>query len=156
HKFEPLQQKDPALVASLEQMVQRAGQKIPPERMFWMGAGEKTTSLNAYVAGMGASKRIVVWDNTIDDMTTPEIVYVVGHETGHYVLRHIQKGMLFFGGLLLIAFYLGFRAVDWVLARYGSGWKIRGLQDWASLPVLFLLLSIFSFVVTPIGSAFSR
>ena len=54
HKFEPLQQKDPALVASLEQMVQRAGQNIPPERMFWMGAGEKTTSLNAYVTGLGS------------------------------------------------------------------------------------------------------
>src|SRR5262249_12134131 len=118
--------------------------------------GEKTTDLNAYVAGMGSSKRIVVWDNTIAAMTTPEIVYVAGHETGHYVLKHIQKGMLFFAALLLIAFYLGYRTVGWVLARYGSGWDIRNLQDWASLPVLFLLLSIFSFIVTPIGSAFSR
>jgi Zn-dependent protease with chaperone function len=154
-----------ALVASLEQMVQRAGQDIPPERMFWMGAGEKTTSLNAYVTGLGASKRIVVWDNTIADMTTPEIVYVAGHEMGHYVLKHIPKGMLFFATLLLIAFYLGYRMVGWVLVRFGAGWGIRGLDDpashrglddWASLPVLLLLLSIFSFVVTPIGSAFSR
>ena len=60
HKFEPLQQKNPALTASLEQMVQRAGENIPPQRMFWMGAGEKTTALNAYVTGFGASKRIVV------------------------------------------------------------------------------------------------
>ena len=156
HKFEPLQQKDPALVASLEQMVQRAGQNIPPERMFWMGAGEKTTSLNAYVTGLGASKRIVVWDNTIADMTTPEIVYVAGHEMGHYVLKHIPKGMLFFAVLLLAAFYLGYRTVGWVLARFGTGWGIRGLEDWASLPVLLLLLSIFSLAVTPIGSAFSR
>jgi Zn-dependent protease with chaperone function len=156
HKFEPLQQKNPALVASLEQMVQRAGQDIPPERMFWMGAGEKTTSLNAYVTGLGASKRIVVWDNTIADMTTPEIVYVAGHEMGHYVLKHIPKGMLFFAMLLLIAFYLGYRTVGWVLSRFEARWEIRGLDDWASLPVLLLLLSIFSFVVTPIGSAFSR
>ena len=156
HKFEPLQQKDPALVASLEQMVQRTGQNIPPERMFWMGAGEKTTSLNAYVTGIGASKRIVVWDNTIADMTTPEIVYVAGHEMGHYVLKHIPKGMLFFAVLLLVAFYLGSRTVGWVLARFGPAWGIRDLEDWASLPVLLLLLSIFSFIVTPIGSAFSR
>ena len=122
HKFEPLQQKNPALVASLEQMVQRAGQDIPPERMFWMGAGEKTTSLNAYVTGLGASKRIVVWDNTIADMTTPEIVYVAGHEMGHYVLKHVTKGMLFFAVLLLIAFYLGYRTVGWVLVRFGAGW----------------------------------
>src|ERR1700722_17936013 len=91
HKFESLQQKDPALTASLEQMVQRAGQDIPPERMFWMGAGEKTTELNAYVTGIGASKRIVVWDNTIAKMTTPQIVFVAGHEMGHYVLNHIWK-----------------------------------------------------------------
>jgi Zn-dependent protease with chaperone function len=156
HKFEPLQQKDPALVASLEQMLQRAGVNIPPERMFWMGAGEKTTSLNAYVAGIGASKRIVVWDNTIAAMNTPEIVYVAGHETGHYVLKHIPKGLTFFAVLLLVAFYLGYRTVGWMLARFGSGWEIRQLDDWASLPVLLLLLSIFSFVVTPIGAAFSR
>src|SRR6202167_158516 len=47
HKFEPLEQKDPALTASLETMEQRAGVAIPPRRMFWMGAGEKTTELNA-------------------------------------------------------------------------------------------------------------
>jgi STE24 endopeptidase len=156
HKFDALQKKDPALVSSLEQMVQRAGQNIPPERMFWMGAGEKTTSLNAYVTGLGASKRIVVWDNTIADMTTPEIVYVAGHEMGHYVLKHIPKGMFFFAALLLIAFYLGYRTVGSVLLRFGARWEIRGLEDWASLPVLLLLLSIFSLVVTPIGSAFSR
>jgi STE24 endopeptidase len=156
HKFEPLQQKDPPLVASLEQMVQRAGQNIPPERMFWMGAGEKTTSLNAYVTGLGGSKRIVVWDNTIADMTTPEIVFVAGHETGHYVLKHIPKGMAFLAALLLVAFYLGYRTIGWVLARWGTRWDIHGIEDWASLPALLLLLSVFSFFVTPIGSAFSR
>jgi STE24 endopeptidase len=156
HKFEPLQQKDPALTASLEQMEQRAGQNIPPERMFWMGAGEKTTSLNAYVTGIGASKRIVVWDNTIAKMNTPQIVYVAGHEMGHYVLKHIPKGLAFFAVLFLIAHYLEYRSVGWVLARWSGNWEIRGLEDWASLPVLLLLLSVFSFVGNPVGSAVSR
>jgi Zn-dependent protease with chaperone function len=156
HKFEPLQQKDPALTAGLEQMVQRAGEDIPPERMFWMGAGEKTTGLNAYVTGLGSSKRIVVWDNTIAKMTTPQIVFVAGHETGHYVLQHIPKGLTFFAVLLLIFFYLGYRSVGWVLARWGGAWGIRGLDDWASLPVLMLLLSVFLFLSNPIGSAVSR
>jgi Zn-dependent protease with chaperone function len=156
HKFEPLQQKDPALTASLEQMVQRAGLVIPPERMFWMGAGEKTTGLNAYVTGIGPSKRIVVWDTTIAKMNTPQIVFVAGHEMGHYVLRHIPKGLTLFAVLMLIAFYLGCRSIGWVLARWGSNWEIRGLEDWASIPVLLLMLSVFSFVMTPVGSAFSR
>ncbi|MGB8986708.1 MAG: M48 family metallopeptidase, partial [Candidatus Sulfotelmatobacter sp.] len=156
HKFEPLQQRDPALTAALERMVQRTGEKVPPERMFWMGAGDKTTGLNAYVTGMGASKRIVVWDNTIAKMSTPQIVFVAGHEMGHYVLRHIPKGLTFFAALLLLFFYLGSRSMGWVLNRWGASWEIRGLDDWASLPALLLLLSIFSFVANPVASAFSR
>ena len=156
HKFEPLSQKDPALTVSLEQMVQRAGQRIPPERMFWMGAGEKTTGLNAYVTGLGASKRIVVWDTTIAKMTTPQIVFVAGHEMGHYVLDHIWKGLAFAAVILFVLFYLGYRTIGGVLARWGSRWEIRGLNDWASLPALLLLLSIFGFIAGPITSAFSR
>jgi len=155
HKFEPLQQKDPALTASLEQMVQRAGQNIPPERMFWMGAGNKTTELNAYVTGIGASKRIVVWDNTIAKMNTPQIVLVAGHEMGHYVLGHIWKGLIFASIFLFALFYLGSRTIGWVLQRWGKAWAIRGLDDWASLPALMLIVSIYAFIAAPV-SAFSR
>ncbi len=156
HKFEPLQQKDPALTVSLEKMVQRAGENIPPERMFWMGAREKTTELNAYVTGIGASKRIVVWDNTIAKMNTPQIVYVAGHEMGHYVLGHIWKGLIFAAVFLFVLFYLGFRTIGWFLQRWGKDWGIRGVDDLASLPALLLLLSVFSFVASPISSAVSR
>ena len=156
YKFEPLQQKDAPLSAALEQMEQRAGEDIPPERMFWMGAAEKTTALNAYVTGMGASKRIVVYDTTIAKMNTPQIVFVAGHETGHYVLQHVFKEIAFFAVLLLVLFYLGYRTVGWMLARWGAAWQIRGLDDWASLPALMLLLSIFLFLANPIASAVSR
>jgi len=156
HKFEPLQQKDPALTASLEQMVQRAGENIPPQRMFWMGAGEKTTALNAYVTGFGASKRIVVWDTTIAKMNTPQIVFVTGHEMGHYVLKHIPKLLAFFAAILFVLFYLGFRSIGWVLSRWGEKWRIKGLDDWASLPVLLFLISVFAFLANPLMSAVSR
>ncbi len=156
HKFEPLQTKDPALTAELEKMVKHAGQDIPPERMFWMGAGEKTTTLNAYVTGFGASKRIVVWDTTIAKMTSQQIVYVAGHEMGHYVLNHIPKGFAFAAVLLLIVFYIGRRTIGWLLTRWGPGWGIRGLDDWASYPALLLLLSILATVAGPTGSTFSR
>ena len=156
HKFEPLQQKDPALTASLEQMVQRAGENIPPERMFWMGAGEKTTGLNAYVTGIGASKRMVVYDTTIAKMNNRQIVFVAGHETGHYVLQHVPKGLAFFAALLLLFFYLVHRLIGWVLRRWGAAWGVRGLDDWASLPALLFLLSLLFFVTNPVASAFSR
>ncbi len=156
HKFEPLAEKDPALTVSLENLVQRAGQNIPPERIFWMGASEKSTELDAYVTGFGASKRIVVWDTAIKDMTTPEIVFVVGHEMGHYVLEHISKGIALAAIFFLILFYLGYRSIGWVLGQWGQKWWIRSVDDWASLPALLLLLNIFSFAANPITSAASR
>ena len=157
HKFEPLQAKDPGLTAELEKMVQRAGENIPPERMYWMGAGEKTTELNAYVTGFGASKRIVVWDTTIAKMNTPQIVFVAGHEMGHYVLKHIPKGIAFAFAGLFVTFYLGYRLIGWVLARWGVAWGIREVGDLASFPALLLLVvGILSFVGQPIGNTFSR
>jgi STE24 endopeptidase len=156
HKFEPLAQKDPALTVALEKMVQRAGENIPPERMFWMGASEKSTTLNAYVTGFGASKRIVVWDTTIAKMDTPQIVMVAGHEMGHYVLHHIPKELAIAAAGLFIILYIGYRTIGWLLARRGAQWDIRGVDDWASLPALLLLFSVFSFVATPISSATSR
>lgn len=156
HKFEPLAQKDPELTQALEKMVQHAGQDIPPERMFWMGASEKTTALNAYVTGIGASKRIVVWDTTIAKMSTPQIVYVAGHEMGHYVLNHIPKGIAFAAGGLFVLFFLLFHATGGLLARYGASWQVRDVDDWASLPAFLLLIYILAFIGGPIGSTFSR
>jgi STE24 endopeptidase len=156
HKFEPLQAKDPALTAELQKMVHRAGQDIPPERMFWMDAGEKTTELNAYVTGFGASKRIVVWDTTIAKMNTPQIVFVAGHEMGHYVLNHVVKGFVFAAAGLFILFYLGYRSITWVLARWGAQWGIRSLDDLASYPALLLVISILATIGGPIGNTFSR
>jgi Zn-dependent protease with chaperone function len=156
NKFEPLQQKDLTLTAALGQLVQRAGENIPPERMFWMGASEKTTALDAYVTGLGASKRIVVYDTTIAKATVPQIVFGAGHEMGHYVLLHVPKSITFLAGLFLLLFYLGYRLIGWVLAGWGSKWAIRDLEDWASLPVLLFLLSVFSFVANPAANAYSR
>lgn len=156
HKFEPLAQKDPALTIELEKLVQRAGENIPSERMFWMGASEKSTTLNAYVTGFGASKRIVVWDTTIKKMNTPQIVFVAGHEMGHYVLQHISKGLIAGALMLLVSLYLGFRCIGWVLSRWGATWEIRSLDDLASLPVFLLLFTIMAFAASPIISAASR
>lgn len=156
HKFEPLQRKDPALTDALEKMVQRGGQDIPRERMFWMGAGEKTTALNAYVTGFGASKRIVVWDTTIAKMNTPQIVFVAGHEMGHYVLGHVPKLLSFLAGLFFVAFYLCYRLSGSVLSRWGPGWGLRGLEDWASLPALLIIFQVVIAVTLPVANNFIR
>ena len=102
YHFDPLAAKQPALVAQLEKVVARGGLAIPQDRMFEMQASEKLNSLNAYVSGFGGSKRVVVWDTTINKMTTPEILFVFGHEMGHYVLHHVRDSLIL-GSLLLLA-----------------------------------------------------
>ncbi len=156
NKFEPLQNTDPQLVTALEEVVHRAHMNIPPDRMFLMRASEKTNAVDAYVTGMGASKRVVVWDTTIEKMTVPETMFVFGHEMGHYVLNHVYKGLVFGALLAFVLLYVGFRGTLWTLSRCSDGWGIRGTDDWASLPVLLLWITILGFVTAPLSNTFSR
>ena len=156
YKFEPLSAHHPELVAQIERVVHRAGMNIPPQRMFEMKASDKTTTLNAYVTGFGATKRVVVWDTTMRQMTTPETLLVFGHEMGHYVLNHIPKEVTIDLFLLLLLLYWTYHLANWLLARYGAHWGIRGLCDWASLPLLALLLSLLAFLGSPVFNGVSR
>ena len=156
NKFAPLEQTNPALVTDLEKVVARGGLTIPPERMFLMRASEKVTTLNAYVTGIGASKRIVVWDNSIAKATPDEIMFIFGHEMGHYVLNHIYKFLAFAACLLLVMLWLGYHAMHWLIRRFGHHWHVHEVGDYASVAVLFLAFSVFSFVAEPIGNTFSR
>ncbi len=156
NKFEPLEKTQPQLVAAIETVVHRGGLNIPRDHMFEMLASEKVTTYNAYVTGIGATKRVVVWDNTARDLTIPETLFVFGHEMGHYVLDHIYKGLAFYAAMTFAGFWLGRKMVLAMLARWGHGWHIRGVDDLAALPVLMLALSLLAFAAEPIDNAFSR
>lgn len=155
-RFTPLAGSEPILAANIERMTIRAGAPIPQSRIFEMNASTKLKELNAYVSGLGASKRVVVWDTTIRRMTADEVLFVTGHEMGHYVLGHVRDGILFACGVLLFFLYLAYRVLHGMLARWGQTWAIRGPEDLASLPVLMLLLAVFGFLFTPISNAYSR
>src|SRR5256886_12613448 len=116
----------------------------------------KTNQINAYVTGVGASKRVVVWDNTIRKTTLNETLFIFGHEAGHYVLGHVRNGVMFFALAFFVAMYLCYRVVNFSLEKWGGAWKIYGPQDLACLAVLLLLFKIFSFISMPVESAFSR
>ena len=105
--FEPLAKQNPALVDQLERVVKRGGMDIPPSRMYVMDASAKSTGVNAYVTGFGASKRVVVWDNTLKLISPDEILFIYGHEQGHYVLNHIAKGLAFTAALTFIFYWIG-------------------------------------------------
>jgi Zn-dependent protease with chaperone function len=156
NKFEPLDKTNPQLVDALERVTKRGGLEIPRDRMFLMKASEKVTTLNAYVTGFGPSKRVVVWDTTIKNASTPETMFVFGHEMGHYVLNHIVIGIIATAAGLFIGFYLLYRIANWAFPRFQQRWHIRDLSDWAAVPMLFLIFSILGLVSQPISSGFSR
>jgi STE24 endopeptidase len=154
--FKPLATVQPVLLSEMQKVVQRGGMEIPDNRMFVMNASSKETGLNAYVTGFGASKRVVVWDNTIAKATVPETLFVFGHEMGHYVLVHIPKEISIDGAILLFLLYLGYRLSNGMLARWGAQWGIRDVTDWASLPVLLFVITLLAFLATPAFNAVSR
>ena len=156
NKFSPLQAKHPQLVSSIVKLTERAGAPIPPERMFLMEASAKTNQINAYVTGIGASKRVVIWDTAIQKTMPDELLFIVGHEMGHYVLGHVRKGFTLFLAGLLVALYVAYRALHWTLDRWGKSWNVYGQGDWAALAVLLLIFNVIDFMGTPIGMGFSR
>jgi STE24 endopeptidase len=156
NRFEPLASSDPALVAQLERVVARGGLSIPRERMFLMRASAKSTEMNAYVTGLGASKRVVVWDTSISKSTPDEISFLFAHEMGHYALNHIPLGVALTCAALLPFFWLGYRGQCWLLRRYGAGWRIPSQQDWAALVVLLLVLTTIGTLAEPIENILSR
>jgi len=156
NKFEPLSQSHAELVRQLERVVARTGTSIPSERMFLMKASEKSNGLNAYVTGLGASKRIVVWDTTADRIPADEILFIFGHESGHYVLNHIPKGMT----LAFIGMFALFGATVWLgertVRRWGGAWRVASLTSLPGLAVLLLAFSALQDVTEPVTNFASR
>jgi Zn-dependent protease with chaperone function len=163
NKYEPLAKNHAALVDKLETVVARTGTAIPPERMFLMKASEKTNGLNAYVNGIGATKRIVVWDTTAGRIPDDEVMFIFGHESGHYVLNHIPR-QLAIGAVALFFVYwacAGFAA--WLAARFGARWRLQGgdtaaapLATRAGFVVLLFAITVAGFVLEPASNAVSR
>lgn len=155
-KFEPLKKDHPALVTELEKVAARTGTNIPPDRMVLMIASTKTNGLNAYVSGMGATKRIVVWDTTAGRIPDDEVMFVFGHESGHYVLNHIPKEIAgtAFGLFFVYWACAGFAA--WLVARFGARWKVDALGSRAGFVVLMFAISVAGFVLEPVSNTFSR
>ena len=155
-KFEPLQQNHAALVAELEQVVTRTGTNIPPERMFLMKASLKTNGLNAYVTVLGATKRIVVWDTTAGRVPDDEVLFIFGHESGHYVLNHIPKGIAIYAVALFFIYWACASFAAWLVRRFGVRWGATDLSSRAGFVVLLFTISLASFLLEPADNAISR
>ena len=116
----------------------------------------KTKKVNAYMSGFGSSQRIVIWDTTIQQMSRDEILFVMGHEMGHYMLHHIWKGLAWVAVGSFAVLWLTAWFVRALLARFGAGWNVHSAGDLAAIPLLFAMLTSVNYLGTPIANTISR
>ena len=154
--FTPLAETRPALVEQLERVAAKGGLEIPPNRIFLMDASRRATGANAYVTGLGASKRIVVWDTTLKIESPSEILFTYGHEQGHYVLHHIPKGIAFSVVVFFIFYWIAYRLFTWLVRTRGPRWGIDSPSSWSSLGLALLVAVVLNFFATPVANTFSR
>jgi len=146
--------KDKSLEADILALADRAG--IEGSRVYEVDKSVDTNAVNAYVTGFLDTKRIVLWDTILAKLDRDEVLFVMGHEMGHYVLGHVVLGNFFISVILLVSLYLIHRTAGGLIGRYGDRFGFRELHDVASLPLLILLLNVSAFVLMPVIMGFGR
>jgi len=152
NEFEPV--KDKVLEAKLQTLAAKAG--IEGADVFQVNGSKQSTKINAYVTGMFGSKRIVLYDTMIDNFTHDEIMFVMGHEMGHYVKQHIWWGLALYVAFILFALWLTDRVIHSIIDHFKFRFKFDRLANIASLPLVLIFISIISFLFQPLTNGVSR
>jgi len=133
----------------------RANQ-IPTDHVVEFDASRQTTRISANVAGFAGTTRVALNDNLLEKTSQPEIKAVLGHEMGHYVLNHGLRGAIYISLLLALGFWFTHRLFDAALARWGNSLGLEDRADPAALPLAVAILSLFTFLATPIANSIVR
>jgi STE24 endopeptidase len=152
NKFGPMS--DRALEQRILRLADRAG--IPGSRVYEVNKSEDTKTINAYVTGWGATKRIVFWDTILAKLDPNQVAFVAGHEMGHFVLGHVRALVVVVTLLSCLSLYVVHRLSGGLLSKFSRQFGFDRLSDPASLPLLMLLFAAVSLVVTPLVLAFTR
>lgn len=129
---------------------------VPAKNVYEVDASARTKKINAYVNGFGVSQRVVVWDTALQRLKRDELLFVMGHEMGHYALRHIWKGLLWVALGAFPAFWLVAWFVRTFLAAFGGGLGIHEPGDLAAIPLVIAMLSLVGWLGEPITNGISR
>jgi STE24 endopeptidase len=146
--------KDASLEADILALAERAG--INGGRVFEVEKSLDTNTVNAYVTGLGTTKRIVLWDTIIARLGRDELLVVMGHEMGHYVLGHVVSSMALLALAIPLTLYLFHTIARRLIARWRDRFGFDTFGDVAALPLFSLLLTVFSLAVAPISNFWSR
>lgn len=142
YKFEKL--KDTNFQEQIINIAGKAG--IEVKEVLVADASRKTNKANAYFTGIGGSKRIVVFDNLINNFSRKETLNVIAHEIGHWYNWHIFKSII----IGIISGTAGLFLINAVFTYSNM------VGDFKSILVIILLISIISFLSLPLQNAVSR
>jgi STE24 endopeptidase len=149
NKYEPV---PPGQVRdAVVEMAQRAG--IPPSKVYMYNGSRQSNNFTANAGGVGSTARVAISDVALKDASLDEVRAVTGHEIGHYVLKHTWWGVLFFSVTAVILFWLAEKLYPRFARAFGTDAPIG---DPRGIPVLFFLISFFSFIGMPVLNTFGR
>lgn len=129
---------------------------IPADNVYLVDASRQSNRISANVSGFLGTTRVSLNDNLLHKGTHDEVLAVLGHEMGHYVLDHALYGLVLSGLVLFVTFAFmnwGYRGLTDLL---GGGWDVRTIEDPAGLPVLLALFTALNLVLTPVNNAITR
>lgn len=146
--FTPIE--DATLRQRMLHLAERAGTRV--RGVFTMDFSRRTSAANAFVTGIGSTRRIVLGDTLIANYTVEEVEVVMAHELGHHVHGDIWRGMAFDTVVTLIGLFIAN-----VLLHAGvDAFGYRSVSDVAAFPLFALILSGFGLVTMPLTNAYSR
>ena len=130
--------------------------EIPVSNVYEFDASRQSDRISANVSGFLGTTRISLTDNLLKRCNTREILAVVGHEMGHYVLGHVYILLTWLGLLILV----GFAFVNWgfgiLTGIFGGNWDVRTIDDPAGVPVIVALFTVFMLIATPVQNTIIR
>jgi STE24 endopeptidase len=150
--YEPME--DKVLESRILALAQRGG--IGGSRVYQVDKSSDTKLVNAYVTGVGGTKRIVLWDTLLEKLNDDEILFVTAHEMGHFVLRHTLAVIIATAILVTLSLYAVHRTAGGLIRRFTPRFGFRELSDVASFPLLLLLGNVALFLLAPLVLGFSR
>jgi STE24 endopeptidase len=154
NKFLPME--DDSLKARIEALLKKCG--FTASGLFVMDGSRRSSHGNAYFTGFGKTKRIVFFDTLLARLTPSEIEAVLAHELGHFKRHHMIKRIaasfaMSLGFLWLLAQLM---QADWFYSGLGVTPPTTTLSTALALLLSFLVLPVFSFLLHPLTSAYSR
>lgn len=149
HKYTPIQ--DEELTRSLEDILSKEGLKS--SGFFKEDTSRQTKKENAFLAGLGKTRRVVLADNLMKHMSVPQIESIIAHEVGHFRYKHLWLYMGIGTLQQLVVFYILHRVMQAIFPQFlaSTAWNLT------LFPVLVILMGAISgFLFGPLSSYFSR